>query len=138
MEVVRHCNRCGVQLVHTVNWGVDDLRRRKYRCKPCKNTRQTELRAANRDEVRRLDVINQRKRKYGLDNETYISMLDEQNHCCKICGKPFGEGKNSKNVDHCHDTNRVRGILCTPCNTALGFLKDDTTLLEKAILYLKG
>jgi hypothetical protein len=39
-------------------------------------------------------------------------------------------------VDHCHSTNKVRGILCDLCNTALGKFHDDVNLLSNAIGYL--
>ena len=40
-------------------------------------------------------------------------------------------------VDHCHDTNRVRGLLCTNCNVAIGHMKDDVERLRAAISYLE-
>jgi len=40
-------------------------------------------------------------------------------------------------MDHCHKTNKIRGLLCGKCNSAIGFFDDDTELLEKAIDYLK-
>lgn len=41
-------------------------------------------------------------------------------------------------VDHCHDKKKVRGMLCNNCNTGLGYFKDDTTRLQRAIDYLNG
>ena len=41
-------------------------------------------------------------------------------------------------VDHCHDTMKVRGLLCHRCNCGIGLLNEDITVLEKAINYLKG
>ena len=41
------------------------------------------------------------------------------------------------NVDHCHITNKVRGLLCHDCNRALGLLKDNTSILSSAINYLQ-
>ena len=40
-------------------------------------------------------------------------------------------------VDHCHTTNKVRGILCAACNFGIGKFKDSTALLYLAIDYLK-
>lgn len=51
---------------------------------------------------------------------------------CVICGEP------ATVVDHDHRTGHIRGALCHPCNTGLGFFRDDPTLLELAALYLQG
>ena len=77
------------------------------------------------------------KRKYGISYQDYEDILHQQGGGCAICGetKPF-KGKRFLNVDHCHSTKQVRGILCQPCNTALGKFKDSTDLLTKAITYL--
>ena len=50
---------------------------------------------------------------------------------CEICG----DAKNL-NVDHCHATKKIRGILCTKCNTGLGFFRDSLERLNAAIKYL--
>jgi predicted nucleic acid-binding Zn ribbon protein len=82
------------------------------------------------------------KRNYNIDYRTYLSMLIEQNHKCKICG---GEGflmrkhhKTKLVVDHCHSTGKVRGLLCHNCNRALGLLQDNLETLKNAQLYLEG
>ena len=38
---------------------------------------------------------------------------------------------------HCHETGEVRGLLCQPCNTALGMFEDDPKRMEEAISYLR-
>jgi len=62
-------------------------------------------------------------------------MLKKQNNKCKICNTKFS--KVTSNIDHCHTTNKVRGILCTACNMGLGLFKDNTENLTNAITYLK-
>lgn len=79
---------------------------------------------------------------YGLSVDDYTNMLVRQGGVCAICRKPETTKSNNgyiKNlaVDHCHSTGKVRGLLCHHCNTALGKFKDDITLLEAAIKYLK-
>lgn len=61
----------------------------------------------------------------------------KQNSCCAICGtdKPYGRA-NEFVVDHCHETGKVRGLLCHPCNSGIGMFKDKVDILNKAILYL--
>jgi hypothetical protein len=78
-----------------------------------------------------------RKRKYGLSVDSYQAMLESQNHVCKICHKSSRGGK-ALSVDHCHDTGRVRGLLCTKCNTGLGQFCDDPVLIKRALEYLLG
>ena len=63
-------------------------------------------------------------------------MLADQHHGCKICGiSPEEYGKNLS-VDHCHDTGKIRGLLCSGCNAALGLLKEDLGTFRKAMQYL--
>jgi hypothetical protein len=76
---------------------------------------------------------------YDLSVEDHDKMLKQQNGCCKICNVFKEEKYNRKGlfVDHCHATNKVRGLLCSACNHLLGMVKDDTQILEAAIRYLK-
>lgn len=69
--------------------------------------------------------------RYGLTEEAYDALMEKQDGGCAICG---AEGDFS--VDHCHDTKKVRGLLCRECNIGLGKFKDDPELLRKAISYL--
>lgn len=72
---------------------------------------------------------------YGISLTEYDEILTKQNGVCAICNtKP--KTKNLA-VDHDHTTNRVRGLLCSNCNTGLGLFKDEPNLLKKSIKYLK-
>lgn len=80
---------------------------------------------------------------YGLTTKEYDTMYSAQNGKCKLCGyTPNIKDTHSRNrflhVDHCHKTNRIRGLLCGNCNTGLGLLKDNVEVLTKAIEYLNG
>lgn len=96
---------------------------------------------ANKDRQRESARKNNRKKWYGLEHEDYLQMLENQNHVCAICGKaetvknPSGAIK-PMSVDHCHTTGKVRGLLCTKCNIALGNFNDDVSILQSAINYL--
>jgi len=75
---------------------------------------------------------------YGLTQERYAAMLAEQDNRCAICRTPEWGGKTgAPHVDHCHDTNQVRGILCNNCNQGLGMFADDPDRLEAAARYLR-
>jgi hypothetical protein len=71
------------------------------------------------------------KRKYGLTLAEFDTLLASQGGGCAICGLP-----DADNVDHDHDTGRVRGILCFPCNVAVGLLHDSEERARSAAAYI--
>lgn len=73
---------------------------------------------------------------FGITLEDYNKIFEDQNGKCKICGKHQSELTLSLNVDHCHITGKIRGLLCGNCNKALGLFKDNTKSLKNAINYL--
>ena len=79
-------------------------------------------------------------RKYGIDAEGYAQILSSQEFCCAICGVHESEsrGRNPGRlvVDHDHETGRVRGLLCSPCNTAMGLMADSPELLRGVVAAL--
>ena len=79
---------------------------------------------------------SQLKYKFGITLEDYNSMFSEQNGCCKICNKHQTDFKARFCVDHDHETNIVRGLLCRSCNLLLGFANDSIENLYSAIDYL--
>lgn len=80
--------------------------------------------------------MNTLKRLYDLTEEQYNQRLIHQNNRCAICKEEFINGKVC--VDHNHETNEVRGLLCDNCNTMLGKAHDRLTILFNAIQYLEG
>jgi hypothetical protein len=81
---------------------------------------------------------------YGIDSGEYAEILQKQNNVCAICkeketklNKNSGEVKRLA-VDHCHKTNKIRGLLCFDCNSSLGKFRDSIELLNSAIGYLKS
>lgn len=82
------------------------------------------------------------KRLYGMTPEDYDDLLEEQNGCCAICGTDDPGGKwraeiTYFTVDHCHDTGKVRGLLCVKCNRGLGLFNDNPERLESSAAYLR-
>lgn len=71
---------------------------------------------------------------YNLTAGQYRLLLDSQNNKCASCSDLLAD---KPCVDHNHQTNNVRGILCHKCNKALGFFKENVDTMEKAIRYLK-
>ncbi|MFF7634246.1 endonuclease domain-containing protein [Kitasatospora sp. NPDC008050] len=64
-------------------------------------------------------------------------MLDDQEYKCAICGDEFQYTgiRTTANVDHCHKTGRVRGLLCENCNKAFGLVRESIETLEAMIAY---
>lgn len=77
-------------------------------------------------------------KKYGITPADYDRMLDEQGGVCAICRREGSVEMYGRlmAVDHCHDTGRVRGLLCTACNTSIGQMQDDPNRLMAAAAYL--
>lgn len=82
------------------------------------------------------------RRAYGINLAQYHAMLTAQNNGCKIC-RTKTPGANYKKlkyfqVDHCHVTGKIRGLLCNTCNRALGLFKDSLSICKQAVIYLEG
>ena len=73
------------------------------------------------------------EKKYGISLDARDAMILGRGSRCDICGDVA-----DLHVDHDHDTDEIRGMLCFNCNVALGYMKDDVVRLQGAIDYLKG
>lgn len=76
-----------------------------------------------------------RLRLYGITRERFDEILREQGGSCPICAAALTD-LSKVHVDHCHGTGRVRGLLCGPCNQALGLFREDTEVMRRAIAYV--
>lgn len=74
------------------------------------------------------------KMKYGISVEKYNEILHKQNGVCAIC---FRCDNRNLSVDHSHETERVRGLLCRKCNLAIGNMEENINFLKSAINYLR-
>lgn len=100
--------------------------------------RERERRYASRHpEKIRAKLERKRLRPYGLTPESYAALVASQNGCCAICGQPLPLKRQHQHVDHCHQTGRVRGVLCQHCNVLLGFARENPRTLGRAIAYLE-
>lgn len=117
--------------------------RGRGRCRPCQKTYSAAHYAANREKRIAAMIVYNMLKKYGVTQERYQELLEAQSHRCAICGAGSGwrhrqSGELKKlAVDHCHETGRVRGLLCDACNLGIGKLRHDPHLLQKAIDYLR-
>lgn len=75
--------------------------------------------------------------RYGITMKWYDDAFKIQDGRCAIC---YGVSDNKKSalcIDHCHTTNKVRGLLCNKCNLGLGHFKDNLDIMKSALLYLE-
>lgn len=120
------------EFIHYGRTGGKGLGRRKYcsyKCQKKFNRRKSYNRAYHRE--RHL------KRTYGITNQQYLEMFQKQKGCCAICKRRQQELDVVLNVDHCHITGDIRGLLCVACNNLLGRAEDNITTLSNAIIYLE-
>jgi len=73
-----------------------------------------------------------RKSKYQITKDEYAQMLESQHGSCKICKTEM----KTICIDHCHETGKVRGLLCRKCNTGIGMLQDNLDIVQNAAEYL--
>lgn len=121
---VADCIICGVGVRvriradhHPQCWTVEQRRRRRQK----RTTRQV----VSREQRLKL--------RYKLRPGEYEALLAAQGGTCAICLQP---PPYKLFVDHCHETGRVRGLLCAPCNSGLGMLRDRPERAARAAIYL--
>ena len=82
-------------------------------------------------------LARRRAKLYGLTPQEFSQLIVDHGGKCPICGVAF-VGNREPSIDHCHETNAIRGLLCRKCNTGLGRFCDDARLLTRAAKYLKS
>ena len=95
--------------------------------------RQKEYKIKNKDKIMDIGL----RYNFNLTLDQYNKMLSDQNNSCKVCNTHESELTRKLAVDHCHTTDKIRGLLCMNCNTSLGHLKEDTKIMQKLIEYVK-
>lgn len=149
----KKCPRC--KEVKSVEEFHKGYRRKKdggisYRalCKPCETKRHAEYVDANRDRINEKRAENYRKDKskaialnlkryYGMSRDSYDALFEKQSGNCAICGLHQSNFARRFDVDHCHETKVIRGLLCIRCNRGIGLLQDSEKILRTAIKYLR-
>lgn len=109
---IRNCKSCGREFA--------PLNHRQMCCKVCVPTH----------------GAGSRWRQFGLTQPVYDAMLKEQGNACKICRVPF-ENLPTRQVhlDHNHETNEVRGLLCQRCNMFVGMVETSKHILQDVLRY---
>lgn len=146
-EVVRRCPRCEATKAldqFTIRKTGKRIGQSVAHCKKCNAESIFSRRERDKTLYRRVEWPSKLKRYYGITVDDYYRMLDEQGGACAICeAKTPGMRHFKKNgkfemfhVDHCHSTGKVRGLLCSSCNRAIGLIRDDPEIARRLSLYL--
>lgn len=110
------------------------------RCKDCRkgeaNKRYASLTPEKRAQYRQKARELHFSIRYGITVEDYERLFKKQRGRCAICRRPCEKFRMP--VDHCHRTGRVRGLLCTYCNTRLAWIEEAPNRLSKIVAYLGG
>lgn len=142
----RYCNKCKEE---TERVQCDD------RCKPCNDKRRAIWAVKYRpcatplckDQAfqkgtycKRCSYEANLRARYCVTLEEYAWLAHKQNFCCAVCKKPlnFALPKRGAVLDHCHKTGKVRGLLHSSCNTAIGLLGEDPVTIELAATYVRS
>lgn len=121
-------------------WRENNAERQRKNTKKYYQSNKEEINFKNRQKYNNNPLISKDrdlKKMYGISLEKYNEILCSQNNSCAICKKHKDEFTKALAVDHCHTTGKVRGLLCTNCNRALGNIRDSIDGLKNAILYLE-
>ncbi len=147
------CNRCKEEKETSefyVSWKKRIDGKTIYRplCRECERKRHNEYVERNKDSINKWRRERYRKNpdryrdqvfryRYGITGDQYNKMYSAQKGCCAICKIHESKLDRKLDVDHCHSTNAVRGLLCRGCNRGIGFFEDDIIRLKAAIKFLR-
>lgn len=90
-------------------------------------------------EIRTQEGVRARKasavrNRYGISLEEYEALLTAPEGTCPCCGRT---NRRKMVMDHDHVTGRIRGVICSGCNTGIGSLGDTIEGVRRALAYLE-
>lgn len=159
-EIVKVCKKHGGLIIEQVVLNrFSPSNKPYYRCRICRNN-------SEKNRINKTKYITTRKKhiknklpnfinkedknhaytilyKFKMNAKEYYELLEKQNYVCAICKKPETQIKRKSNkikmlsVDHCHETGKIRGLLCFKCNIGIGSFNDSIELFLYAIKYIK-
>lgn len=131
--LTRVCSCCKVEKPHEEfakdsrkKFGLD------YRCKECVRARSKTYDASDAGQ-KRMRIGRWAQQGINITHEEYVEQYTRLEGKCQICNKHF----KTLCVDHNHDTGKVRGLLCRPCNIAISALMEDKEIMQNAIKYIE-
>lgn len=112
----------------------------KSRCNDCLGSEYKRWSKANPETIREYRAkdkwtLKKRCKRHGISETEFWSIYEEQDGTCPVCDKAV-EAEDSA-IDHNHNTGKVRGILCKPCNRGIGLLGDNPKTMIRAAAYLQ-
>lgn len=130
------CNTCGLSPPHV------NFQKTSRKCNRCVYQREREARLkwakAQPPNLRRKTVSERLEYKYGVTLEYKNALIESQGSACAICRSPLELDRPTQvNLDHCHTTGKIRGVLCRKCNVMIGLAGDKVEVLNRAIEYLQ-
>ena len=136
------CTQCGMdkplELFHWASLTRADkaagIRRKKAACGVCTNKESSAYRQSELEALREKDRARHYKKKYSIEASMSVILADARNRIgnCPICRQT-----KTLVVDHCHETGTVRDLICSACNSLLGYSSENLDTLYTAIEYLK-
>jgi len=130
---LKHCNGCGKDK------HIDDFPRRyerpigyRSKCKKCVSVNRKKHYEADRKSGK-LQESFWKRANINITYKEYVEKYDKLQGKCEICNDKL----DVLCVDHNHETNEVRGLLCTKCNLAIEGLKESPEIMNSAIKYIK-
>lgn len=133
--LAKRCPRCG-EVKPRGEFGVRTNGWLESRCLLCRASARRDKYRTNPQRERANRARSRFFVVHGIREQDYEKMLAKQGGKCAICHQPPVAGRRL-GIDHCHASNRIRGLLCDLCNRALGLFADNTANLQCAIDYLK-
>lgn len=123
------CADCGIEKpLDQFPTGTDAKTKGIKRCRACKNAQARRRIKARWGNTRHYHL----KQRYGISAAEVELLKASQGGVCPVC-----QERPAVHVDHDHETKRIRGILCEPCNGFLGAFRDDPAIIRSAIAYLE-
>lgn len=146
---MKKCSKCGeTKSLEEFHKCPRHKSKRKSYCKPCANEYSRLYRKRMSKETKRKNGLKVKQHayfaRYGIKYSEYVSMCKNRDFKCDICGakkklaatKERHKSKDLLVLDHCHESGKIRGILCQTCNQGLGLFKDNIDILTQAHVYL--
>lgn len=145
-NILRTCSTCLIEKNLTQDFYKQPARSQQRsngylrQCKTCilEKNRIAQAKPKNKQRI----WENKLQYRYGITRQDYDDLFIKQKGCCAICNTSNPSAKSKKHkyfsVDHCHQTGKIRGLLCATCNSAIGLLGDCPSTIAKASLYLSG
>jgi hypothetical protein len=141
----RKCPKCNIDIYYVNNRNLRMAEQKKSLCNYCKGSICGRIIPHNKGkytltlEQRKINKRNiQLKRNFGITNEDYNRIFNEQQGKCKICNVHRNELEKNLYVDHDHQSKKIRGLLCQKCNAGLGMFQDNINILSNALKYLQS